>query len=342
MYLRIVIEIKKSEEVQLKLDSIMEYTVVIRTLGTAGNKYQTLLDSLAKQTIQPSRIVVYIAEGYKLPKESIGREEYIYVPKGMVAQRALSYNEVESEYILFLDDDVYLPANAVEGLYDHLVRNKADVIAADVFPNAERPFLKRLMMAISGRMIARKDDGKWGYKVMRNAGYSYNRNPKPGVYWSQTNAGPCFFCSKENFLKIRFEEERWVDEMKYALGEDQVMYYKAYLLGLKQLTWFHSGIRHLDAGSALYDENKTQRVIYADFYFKVVFWHRFIVLPEKSILFRIWDIVCIAYTLLFTFLISLLKLNFTVFKLKLNAVREGIKFIQSDYYRSIPKIKKII
>ena len=83
----------------------INYTAVIRTLGIAGDKYQTLLDSLNKQTIQPSKILVYIAEGYSIPKETIGKEQYIYVKKGMVAQRALSYTEVETEYILFLDDD---------------------------------------------------------------------------------------------------------------------------------------------------------------------------------------------------------------------------------------------
>ena len=40
----------------------MNYTAVIRTLGKAGEKYQTLLESLDRQTIQPSKILVYIAE----------------------------------------------------------------------------------------------------------------------------------------------------------------------------------------------------------------------------------------------------------------------------------------
>lgn len=175
----------------------MNYTVVIRTLGKAGEKYQALLNSLNKQTIQPSKILVYIAEGYSIPKETIGKEQYIYVKKGMVAQRALPYDEVDTEYILFLDDDVYLPETAVAQLYQYLVDNDADVISPDVFPNAERSLLGKWMMRLSGRMVDRKDDGKWGYKVMHNSGYSYNANPKSGVYLSQTNAGPCFFCKKK-------------------------------------------------------------------------------------------------------------------------------------------------
>ena len=56
----------------------MEYTAVIRTLGKAGAKYQQLLDSLIRQTCPPKEILVYIAEGYSLPNESVGVEKYIY------------------------------------------------------------------------------------------------------------------------------------------------------------------------------------------------------------------------------------------------------------------------
>lgn len=181
------------------------YTAVIRTLGRAGQKYLDLLNSLQKQTIQPQNILIYIAEGYAIPKETIGVEKYIYVKKGMIAQRALPYNEVDTEFILFLDDDVYLPETAVEQLHRYLTDCNADIIAPDVFPNAQRSFYGKCMMMLSGRMLPRKDDGKWGYKVMRNSGYSYNNYPKPGIYWSQTNAGPCFFCKKTDFLKIHFE-----------------------------------------------------------------------------------------------------------------------------------------
>ena len=320
----------------------MEYTAVIRTLGTAGEKYQTLLNSLNQQTVQPSKILVYIAEGYAIPKESIGKEQYIYVKKGMVAQRALPYHEVDTEFVLFLDDDVYLPETAVEQLYQYLTDRNADVISPDVFPNAERSFLGKCLMMLSGRMIARMDDGKWGYKVMRNSGYSYNNHPKPGVYWAQTNAGPCFFCRKSDFLKIHFEEELWMDNLKYAQGDDQVMYYKMYLSGLKQLTWFHSGIKHLDAGSTMKNEEKEKILIYSDLRFKILFWHRFIYRPDKYFLSRLWCIICIGYALGFTLFISALKCNFYILKLKYRAIKEAIDFIKSEEYKNLPLIKKVI
>ena len=320
----------------------MNYVAVIRTLGTAGKKYQTLLDSLNQQTIKPSKIFVYIAEGYVIPKETIGKEQYIYVKKGMVAQRALPYHEIDTEFILFLDDDVYLPEAAVEQLYWYLVENDADVISPDVFPNAERSFLGKCMMMLSGRMVPRKNDDKWGYKVMRNSGYSYNNHPKPGVYWSQTNAGPCFFCRKTDFLKIHFEDERWMDNLKYAQGDDQVMFYKMYLSGLKQLTWFGSGIKHLDAGSTMMSEEKEKMLIYSDLRFKTIFWHRFIYKPDKNFLSKVLSSISIGYTLGFTLFISALKCNFDILKLKYKAIKEACQFINSKEYKNLPLIEKVI
>lgn len=318
----------------------MQYTAVIRTLGTAGEKYQTLLNSLAAQTIQPAAILVYIAEGYPLPKETIGIERYIYVKKGMVAQRALPYDEVDTEYMLFLDDDVYLPPTAVEILHSSLLQYNADVVSPDVFHNAKRSRVGKWMMALSGRMLARRDDGKWAYKVMRNAGYSYNSNPTQDVYLSTTNAGPCFYCKKNDFLKTRFAEELWIDACRYPLGEDQVMYYKMHCCGLKQLTHFASGIVHLDAGSTTQSMDKVRTLIFADFRFKTIFWHRFIFLPENSFLLKIWDCICIGYALFFTLLISLVKCEFSILKLKWAAITDGVHFIQCDEYKQLPRITK--
>lgn len=320
----------------------MKYTAVIRTLGKAGDKYQRLLNSINNQSVKPEKILVYIAEGYSLPKETIGKEQYIYVKKGMVAQRALRYDEVETEYILFLDDDLYLPSDFVYKMYEYLVDNKADVISPDVYPNASRSFIGKFMMFISGRMAARRDDGIWGYKVMRNSGYSYNKSPKSGVYLSQTNAGACFFCSKENFLKIHFEEETWIDNSKYALGEDQAMFYKMYCLGLKQLTWFDSGIQHLDAGTTMKNEEKEKMLVYSDFYFKTIFWHRFIYLPDKSNIGRIKSFLCLLYSLIFTLFISCLRGNWEIFQLKYRAICDAICFLKSDIYKKMPLVKKKI
>ena len=186
-------------------------------------------------------------------------------------------------------------------------------------------------------MRARYEDRLWGYKVMRTAGYSYNAHPVKDAYWSQTNAGPCFLCSKKSFLSIRFEEELWLDRQKYPIGEDQVMYYKMYKSNLKQLTAFTTGIVHLDAGTNRKPE-KEKSLIYADFIYKTIFWHRFIYLPEKSVVMRLVDILCIGYAFTFALVISLIKGRFDIFKIKLDAIKEGRKFLKSDEYRKLPLI----
>lgn len=313
------------------------YSVAIRTLGKAGEKYQQTLDSLKHQTIKPDAIIIYIAESYSIPKETIGEEKYIYVPKGMVSQRALQYDEIESEYILFLDDDVYLPEDSVERLFKELELKHADVISPDVFNNAERHAANKIMMAISGRMFPRYFDRKWGYKVMRNAGYSYNANPLKGTYLSNTNAGPCFLCKKSTFLSMKFQDELWVEDMPYALGEDQVLFYKLHLMGYKVLTSYDSGIVHLDAGTTLRNLDKEKNMIYCDFRFKTIFWHRFI-FKTHNFGNKIIDIFAILYTFTFSLITSLLKFRKDILSVKVKGIRDGISFIISDTYRSIPPV----
>lgn len=318
----------------------MNYTAVIRTLGTAGEKYQQLLDSLDCQSIKPTAIIVYIAEGYPLPKETIGKERYVYVKKGMVAQRALQYDEVNTEYMLFLDDDLYLPSNFVENLYAALIEHNLDVISPDIYPNHERSIRAELMMSLSGRMKARRHDNIWGYKVMRTAGYSYNKNPIKSVYRSQTNAGACFFCKKEDFLKINLQDELWMDKMQYAIGEDQIMYYKMHLYGLQQATLYHSGIQHLDAGENLVNKDKQKRIVGADIFFKIAFWHRFIQTPEHNYFVRCWNKICIGYFLCFGLLISFIRGEKEVLKIKKQAIERGFSFLNSNEYLNLPKIEK--
>ncbi len=316
----------------------MIYTAVIRTLGTAGEKYQQLLDSLQAQTIAPKAIIVYIAEGYPLPKETIGTERYVYVKKGMVAQRALPYDEVETEWMLFLDDDLLLAPDTVKRMFTLLIENQADVISPDIFPNAQRPFAAELMMTLSGRMRARRGDSKWGYKVMRTAGYSYNKDVKQGVRWSETNAGACFLCRKSDFLSIRFEEELWLDAVPYALGDDQVMYYKMFLHGLKILTWYDHQIQHLDGGGNLSPE-KERMLIYCDFRFKTIFWHRFIYKHASGLSRRVWSAIAISYFLLFSFIISMMKCEFQILSIKKRAIRDAWSYMKTEDYLKIDSIR---
>lgn len=321
---------------------MMKYSAVIRTLGTAGKYYQATLDSLKCQIVRPSAIIVYIAEGYPIPKETIGIEEYHYVPKGMVAQRALQYDEVQTEYCLFLDDDVYLPPDAVEKMYLELLQHDAQVISPCTFNNHDMPVESKLIKTLTGKEVCRIWEDKWAFKVLRTAGFSYNNNPAKAVYESQSNAGPCFFCKKEDFLAIDYHEEMWLDKSFYALPDDQVMFFKMHKKGLKVLTTFDSGIIHLDASSTISDRNeKAQKLIFSEYRNKLIFWHRFIYLPEKSLLLKMWDV----FALLYAYGLQCMKYSLKYLygrsgdaKAFFGGVRDALGFLKSVDYKRLPLI----
>lgn len=320
----------------------MEYSVIIRTLGKAGEAYQTTLNSVIQQTIRPVDIFVYIAEGYDLPKETIGVEKYVYVPKGMVAQRALKYDEVKAEYCLFLDDDVFLPPDAVAKMYDELIQNEAQVISPCTFENNKTSFKSKVIKMLTGKEVFRIHDDRWAFKVLRTAGFSYNNNPTKHVYESQSNAGPCFFCRKSDFLKIKYDEELWLDKTYYALPDDQIMFYKMYKKGLKILTSFDSGVVHLDASTTIANpKEKSLKLIFSEYRNKLIFWHRFIYLPEKSFVMKVWSILAIAYAY------GIQSFKHSVFyivgkkdeaKVFWDGVKDAMSFLKSKDYRFLPRV----
>lgn len=319
----------------------MTYSVVIRTLGKGGNIYQNCLNSIVHQSIKPDGVIIYLANGYDEPKETIGIERIVHVPKGMVAQRALPYDEVESEYILFLDDDVYLPENAVETLFEELTADDGDVIAPVVFDNKGASTKEKIIRSLTCREVCRPWDGRWANKVLMTAGFSYNNRPSKTVYESQTNAGPCFFCKKETFLNLHYEDEMWLEKTPYAFPDDQVMFYKMHLLGNKVLSTYDTGIVHMDASTTVSNsEEKTLKIIYSEYRNKLIFWHRFIYLPSGHLK-RFLATLALSYAFGLQFVkYSLLKLkgNKAYADNFVSGLRDGIKFLKSEEYKKLSRI----
>lgn len=222
-----------------------DYCVCIRTLGKAGDKYQAMLDSLTRQSIQPKKILVFIPFGYDLPKETIGIEQYIRCEKGMVHQRALPFDEVDTNWILFLDDDVYLEDNSVERLFAGLDVENGDAISASVF-RAQYTGWRAIIKSAMSFAFPRRDDG-WAVKHFRNCAYSYNIKPSKSVLPTQSTAGPTLLVRKDAFLSVHFEDERWMDTFRYILGEDMSLTYKLFIHGYRLLVHYDSGCVHLDA-----------------------------------------------------------------------------------------------
>ena len=63
----------------------MGYSIVIRTLGKAGEKYQTMLQCIDKLNDKPDEVLVVIPQGYDLPNERLGYEKFVRSEKGKKA-----------------------------------------------------------------------------------------------------------------------------------------------------------------------------------------------------------------------------------------------------------------
>lgn len=317
----------------------MEYCVAIRTLGTAGEKYQTLLDSLNRQTIRPKKILVYIPDGYAIPKETIGWEEYIRSPKGMITQRSLPFDEIDTEFILFCDDDISLEPTSVERLYNGLIANKGDCISPNTFPVEKMSKIGKLKKAIAGYAFPRRNDG-WAFKVMRNGSYTYNNNPSKAVLPTQSAAGPCMLIKKKAYHAIHFQDERWLESFKYPLGEDLLFYYKLYVIGYNVLVHFDSGVVHLDAGTSSkflpIDWIRKSVALSLIVSYRIRYDVKTVSVFDK-ILWFVSNTVRHTEQYLFTFLQTLLKERRLVFFDYLKGIADAYRYVKSDEYKRIPR-----
>ena len=227
----------------------MKYSIAIRTLGTSGEKFVAELESIKRQTVQPEKVIVYIAEGYERPSYTIGKEEYVWVKKGMMRQRVLRYDEIDTPLILLLDDDVRLSDNCVEMMIKGLEENNLDCIAAETFRNYKMPLSGKLYAAITNLVFPHWSK-TWGVKVHKNGSFSYNNSIKKDVYLTQSAAGPCALWRKQAFLDMHYEDELWLDNLRFAFGEDVLMFNKLYKNGYRLGTHYTCGVKHLNGQSS--------------------------------------------------------------------------------------------
>ena len=317
----------------------MTYSVAIRTLGTSS-ALRSELESIHRQTVLPEKILVYIAEGYNRPEFTVGKEEYKWVPKGMVRQRALNYEDIESEFILFLDDDVELATNTAELLMNAANDFSADCIGADTFKNQDMPFKSKLYAAVTNLIFPRLND-QWAFKIHRNGSFSYNNNPKDGFYLSQSCAGPAWLCKKNVFLSLHLEDELWLEIMGFPFGEDVLETYKLFKNGFKLGVYYGSGIKNLDAKSSSGVFQKDEKKFYVRSYATFVLWWRMIFdFKDQSVFSSILSALSFGFKTVWLLLINTLaaillrKIKIPYYYVK--GIKDGWQFVHSDDYRRIP------
>lgn len=312
------------------------YSVAIRTLAQNLEVFRLELESIARQTKQPEKVVVYIAEGYERPQFQIGREEYVWVKKGMVAQRALEYREIDSDVILMLDDDVELANDSAERMLRAMYEDGSDCVAADTFKNQDMTLWEKRFAFVANGVYGRIDDG-WAFKIHRNGSFSYNRSPKVGYYKTETFGGPCWMVKKEVLKAVRLQDELWLDRMGFSYGDDAVESYKLFLNGFKCGVLYDSGVKNLDAKTSSGVYHKTERKFYTRSYGIFTTWWRMIYTSrDKQWLSALLFGFKAVWQLNLHVLLGLAKLNLKIPYNYLKGLIGGWAFVHSDEYKARP------
>lgn len=178
-------------------------------------------------------------------------------------------------------------------------------------------------------------------KIWRTGGFIVNTNIQPDKqYYNQSGHGTCIFGKTKTLRDLHFEDELWLQDTKYALPDDMVMFYKLYLQGNKIAMNTQVRFAHMDAGTSLTNEDKKRNNIYASARNGFVFWHRFIYSCQNK---KWLSILCITrrvfFTLCFSLAKSLIKITPCYFTTYKNAYKDAFKYIHSSPYKSLPPIK---
>ena len=315
---------------------MIDYSIIIRTTGKSGSAYQQLLDSISSLIPKPKEVIVVLPEGYEKPKEQLGWETYFFCPKGMVTQRLFGINKCKTQYALICDDDVIFPSDFVKKLHEPIGRGVAEMSSGPLLSYLPPSGIGSLLYAITGAAVPRiAAKGKY-ITVMPTTGYTYYRSidtSKHEYYIAESLPWTCFYGEVKAIKNICMEDELWLQLNGYASMDDQTMFYKAHLRGIRTVVVSDAEYEHLDAKTS---RKVLEDIAYAMEFNRYVFWHRFIYSMDTGVK-KVFDRICIEYY----FKIKILYNFFRLFKgtLDLNAIKaknkafeEAKKFVQSEKY----------
>lgn len=321
------------------------YSIAIRTLGTAGEKYKKLLDSIAKLSIQPEKIIVVLPEGYDLPEYKLGSEEFVYSQKGMIVQRLKALEYITSDLTLFCDDDVELEKNFIEKLASPILSGQYACSAGpllEFFPPAS--LKHKLASLIGGACVMLRGRNNTYVRILRTGGWSYNRNiniDSNRIYRTESLPWTCFLIKTDVMKKIKFEDEMWSEKFEYAAFEDRAMFYKLVKNGYESCVVANAKYIHNDGKTS----TKKMRLepIYARAFNHYVFWHRYLYSLSKSLVERMWMSICISYymmmTILYAKVLFLTKKNTREMNQTLKqGFRDAKMYVHSTEYKSISSV----
>ena len=273
------------------------YSVAIRTLGTAGEKYEKLLHSIKEQTISPEKIVVVLPEGFAPPAPVLGCEEFIFSAKGMVPQRLAALDKIDSAYTLFCDDDVELIPEFMERLADALVNHGYSAAAGPLLsffpPKSIVPFVGSVVGEASVMVHGRRDSY---VHILGTGGFSYNRSidlDSHKIYKTESVAGTCFCANTAAMKAVSMYDEMWLEKNGFAAWEDRVMLSKLIVNGYRACVVSDAKYEHNDGKTSV--KKLKLEPIFARGFNHYVYWHRFLYSTAKTGGRRAWLRFCKSY-----------------------------------------------
>ncbi|WP_308698565.1 glycosyltransferase [uncultured Thomasclavelia sp.] len=323
----------------------IDYSIIIRTTGQAGEKYQKLLNSIEKLIPKPKEIIVVLPIGNEKPKDVLGWETFYFTKKGMVSQRLYGINQCKTKYALICDDDVSFESNFVSKLYQPIYEKKCDLSAGPLIEFFPRKGINSFISAIFTIAVPTIFHKSKYCHILRGSGYSYNRKidcNQCKYYETDSLPWTCFFGDIDKIKSIKLEDERWLDMHGYAALDDQTMFYKGKLLGIKTCVVSDAIYQHNDAKTSSRGINDI--VSYSLSFNRIVFWYRFLYLMQSNGLKKVITLSCFAYKIVLMKLFYFIKL-----KLKRMTISEycsfnsgftdGYKYISSKEFLMLPSIK---
>ena len=326
------------------MDSL-EYSVIIRTMGMAGQKYLKLLKAISHLEPQPQEVIVVLPEGYELPAERLGWETFYFCRKGMVRQRMAGIKACKTDYALVCDDDVSFPSDFVKKLHQPIEKGVGYFSAAPLYsflPNEGKETIIDMIMANAVPTILHRKNRY--VSVLKSTGYSYNKHLDRSVTrYYETQAAPwtCFYADIQALKSLELDKETWLDAHGYSALDDQTMFYKAWLMGFKTIIVSDAVYEHMDARTAIRDNRNP--VLYSRSFNRVVFWHRFIYSQQREPIGKLLSQTAFLYRLIWIEIWKILSLMRHRMSWKeCRVCRKGflaaIKYLKSDKYRELPPI----
>lgn len=323
---------------------MIKYSVIIRTTGMAGEKYKKLLDSIAALIPNPMEVIVVLPIGFREPKEQLGYEKFYYAPKGMVSQRLYGIEQCKTEYALICDDDVCFNSNFVEMLHDPISAGICDISAGPLLSFLPQKGINSLVDMVLGAACPTILHKNTYCTILRTSGYSYNRKIDTKKHkFLETESLPwtCFYAKVDALKKIHLEEETWLDSHGYAALDDQTMFYKAKLLGIRTVVVTDAIYQHLDAKTST--TNNKEDALYSGSFNRIVFWHRFILSKQDSFMKRLYTRLCFKYRMICACLFALQsvirhRMTMEGFRISREGYKDGWMYIKSKEYLDLPFI----